>query len=228
MSKLSTVGLISDVHGNISALLAVLASMDAAGVKNIVCLGDTAGYYPQVNECVEILRERNIPSVMGNHDWYLTSGRCLRSNLVNMCIDYQRTVITSQNLAWLRSLPLEIEMYGIRMVHGGWSDPLDEYLEPTDEYFQQLRGNFFASGHSHIPEIVSLEGKSWCNPGSVGQPRDGNPDASFAIFDGSRFLLKRVQYDIDQTVRACLSAGLPQKVFGGLSHGSRTLTEGLS
>jgi putative phosphoesterase len=226
MSDLIKIGLISDIHGNVSALQSVLASLDAADVKDVVCLGDTAGYHPQVNECIEILRERNILSVMGNHDWYLTSGHCLRSTLVNTCIDYQRTVITPQNLDWLRSLPIEIEMYGIRMVHGGWADPLDEYLEPTERYFQKLRGSFFASGHSHLPKIFSSEGKSWCNPGSVGQPRDGNPHASFAIFDGTTFILKRVQYDVDETVRACLAAGLPQKVFGGLRHGSRVLTDG--
>ena len=226
MSELIKIGLISDIHGNLSALQAVLAYLDTAKVKNIVCLGDTSGYHPQINECIEILRARNIPSVMGNHDWYLASGRCLRSTMVNVCIDYQRTIISSQNLDWLKSLPLEIDMFGVRMVHGGWSDPLDEYLVPTDKYFEPLRGSYFASGHSHISQIFSSNGKTWCNPGSVGQPRDGNPDASFAIFNGSNFELKRVKYDIDQTVEACLAAGLPQKVFGGLSSGSKTLTDG--
>lgn len=228
MSDFEKVGIISDIHGNLSALLAVLAYLDVTGVKNVVCLGDTAGYHPQVNECIEILRERNIPSVMGNHDWYLSRGRCIRSTLVNICIDYQRSVITSHNLEWLNSLPIEIEMYGIRMVHGGWSDPLDEYLQPTSRYFQQLRGSFFASGHSHIPQVFSLEGKTWCNPGSVGQPRDGNPDASFAVFDGENFVLHRIQYDIQQTVQACINAGLPKKVYGGLGNGSKSLTDGLS
>ena len=227
MNKSIKVGIISDIHGNLSALQAVLAYLDDAEVENIICLGDTSGYHPQINECIEVLRARKIPSVMGNHDWYLASGRCLRSPLVNICIEYQRTIISSQNLAWLRSLPLEIEKFGLRMVHGGWSDPLDEYLEPTDGYFENLRGSYFASGHSHISQIFSVNGKTWCNPGSVGQPRDGNPDASFAIFNGSTFELKRVKYDVNRTIEACLTAGLPLKVFGGLSRGTKTLTDGL-
>jgi putative phosphoesterase len=224
-SKQKKVGLISDVHGNFPALLAVIEALDVCEVDQIFCLGDTAGYYPQVNECIDLLRERNIASVMGNHDWYLASGNCLRSRMVNLCIEYQRTVITLENLRWLRSLPIEIEEYGIRMVHGGWSDPLDEYLEPNENYFRPLSGSYFASGHSHFPQIFSSGGKVWCNPGSVGQPRDSNSQASFAIFDGTTFEIHRVTYDVGETIVKCREAGLPSKVYGGLRIGSRTLVE---
>jgi putative phosphoesterase len=225
-SKQKEVGLISDIHGNFPALLAVMDALDAREVDQIFCLGDTAGYYPQVNECINLLRERNISSVMGNHDWYLASGNCLRSRMVNLCIEYQRTVVTLQNLKWLKSLPIEIEEYGVRMVHGGWSDPLDEYLEPTENYFRPLQGNYFASGHSHFPQIFSSNGKVWCNPGSVGQPRDSDPRASFAIFNGSSFEIHRVRYDIEETILKSIEAGLPSKVYGGLHIGSRSLIEG--
>jgi putative phosphoesterase len=223
--RLERVGLISDIHGNYPALLAVIEALDANGVDRIACLGDTAGYYPQINECIELLRERNISSVMGNHDWYLSGGHCLRSNIVNICIDYQKSIITSSNLNWLKSLPVEIEKYGIRMVHGGWSDPLDEYLKPNENYFLPLRGKYFASGHSHVPQIFSSEGKVWCNPGSVGQPRDANPQASFAIFDGTTFQIHRAKYDVMETINKCKLAGLPNKVYGGLQFGSKTLME---
>ncbi len=226
LSKQQRVGLVADIHGNFPALLAVMEALDTIGVDQIFCLGDTAGYYPQVNECIDLLRERNISSVMGNHDWYLASGHCLRSNMVNLCIEYQRTAVTPQNLAWLKSLPIEMEERGIRMVHGGWADPLDEYLQPTENYFRSLRGEYFASGHSHFPAIFSSDGKVWCNPGSVGQPRDSNPEASFAIFYGSNFQIHRVEYDIEETIVQCESAGLPRKVYGGLRSGSRNLVEG--
>ena len=219
------IGFIADIHGNFSALVAVMQTLDEIGVHKIFCLGDTAGYYPQVNECIDLLRDRNISSVMGNHDWYLASGYCLRSSVVNVCIEYQRTIISAQNLTWLKSLPIEIEEFGVRMVHGGWSDPLDEYLQPTKNYFQPLRGKYFASGHSHLPQIFSSEEKVWCNPGSVGQPRDSNPDASFALFDGSSFQIHRVKYDIEETIVKSKAAGLPSKVYGGLLSGSRTLVE---
>ena len=120
---------------------------------------------------------------------------------------------------------MEIEEFGVRMVHGGWSDPLDEYLQPTKNYFQPLQGKYFASGHSHLPQIFSSEEKVWCNPGSVGQPRDSNPNASFAIFDGSTFQIHRVEYDIEETIMKSKAAGLPSKVYGGLHIGSRTLVE---
>jgi len=222
----NALGLISDVHGNFAALSAVLGEIDKRGIKEIVCLGDTAGYYPQVNDCIDALRDREVASVMGNHDWYLTSGRCIRSTMANVCIDYQKTKISEGNLMWLTHLPLQLERHGIRMVHGGWSDPLDEYLEPSAEYFKLLRGRFFASGHSHIPQVFTSAEKIWCNPGSVGQPRDGDPRASFAVFDGLNFTIERVEYDVSETIKACVDAGLPKKVFGGLGAGSSTLTEG--
>jgi len=69
LSKQQRVGLVADIHGNFPALLAVMEALDTIGVDQIFCLGDTAGYYPQVNECIDLLRERNISSVMGNHDY---------------------------------------------------------------------------------------------------------------------------------------------------------------
>jgi putative phosphoesterase len=218
-----TLGLISDIHGNLPALMSVLDELDRMGVNEIVCLGDTSGYFPMVNECIIELKRRGIKSVMGNHDWYLASGQCLRSSVVTACIDYQKSIISTENLNWLRSLPLEIRQDGLRLVHGGWSDPIDEYLEPRIGYFQHLEGNFFASGHSHIPLIFKDGEKTWCNPGSVGQPRDGNPKASFATFDGLEFLLHRVEYDIDFIISQSIVHELPEKLYGGLAIGSRNL-----
>ena len=109
------------------------------------------------------------------------------------------------------------------MVHGGWSDPIDEYLDPQLGYFQELEGNFFASGHSHVPQIFVDNKKVWCNPGSVGQPRDNNPDASFALFDGSEFQLCRVEYDIQSIIDECTAIDLPEKLYGGLTVGSSKL-----
>jgi diadenosine tetraphosphatase ApaH/serine/threonine PP2A family protein phosphatase len=142
---------------------------------------------------------------------------------VTACIDYQRSIVSTDNLNWLRSLPLEIGQYGLRLVHGGWSDPIDEYLQPRLGYFQVLEGKFFASGHSHIPLIFKDGEKAWCNPGSVGQPRDGNPKASFATFNGLEFLLHRVEYDIDFIVNESIANGLPEKLYGGLAIGSKNL-----
>ena len=148
---------ISDIHGNYEALKAVLADIDRLGIENVVCAGDIVGYYCQVNECCDELRSRGIPSVMGNHDWYLAGGGwCIRSKSVNDCLVYQRRVVSAENVEWLKMLPLQLDVHEVRMVHGGWSDPLDEYLKPAQEYFDRLEGHYFLTGHTHIKRSATL------------------------------------------------------------------------
>ena len=88
------IAFISDIHGNFEALKAVLEEIDRMGITQIYCAGDVVGYYAQINECCEELRKREIPCVMGNHDWYVAGGGfCPRSRSVNDCLAYQRTII---------------------------------------------------------------------------------------------------------------------------------------
>jgi putative phosphoesterase len=215
---------ISDIHGNYEALKAVLQHIDALEVDRIVCAGDIAGYYSQINACCDTLRQRNIPAVMGNHDWYLgQDGHCLRSRSVNDCLVYQRSVITPDNKAWLAQLPLQWRMDDIRVVHGGWSDPIDEYLKPTPEYFAPLSCRYFVSGHTHMPTICDYGDKIYCNPGSVGQPRDGDPRAAFAILEDDHFSLHRVNYDLQKVCDLMQAAGFNDYYYGGLFAGARHL-----
>jgi len=215
---------ISDIHGNHEALQAVLARIDSMGITSIVCAGDVAGYYSEVNSCCDTIRDRSIPTVMGNHDWYLGGGgQCLRSLSVNDCLHYQRNIITKDNLAWLRQLPLQLETDGVRVVHGGWSDPLDEYLKPSAEYFAALEGSHFLSGHTHLPCVHHYGNKVYCNPGSVGQPRDGDPRAAFAVFDGTDFKIHRVEYDFRKVFALMDAAGFNDYYYGGLATGARNL-----
>jgi putative phosphoesterase len=215
---------ISDIHGNYEALRAVLAKIDQLGLTRIVCVGDIVGYYSQVNECCDELRARRIPSVMGNHDWYMAGGGfCLRSKSVNDCLVYQRSVISQENLEWLKTLPMQMQLDDIRMVHGGWSDPLDEYLKPSKEYFERLEGNIFVTGHTHFQELQHFGNKMYCNPGSVGQPRDGNPKAAFAVYNGSNFEMHRVEYDIEKVFELMDAAGFNDYYYGGLKTGARNL-----
>jgi predicted phosphodiesterase len=214
--------IISDIHGNHAALVAVLGELDRMGVEKIICLGDVGGYYCQINECCETLQSRNIFSLMGNHDWYLTTGkRSPRSNSANACLDYQQRVITSGNLNWLASLPREADISGIKIVHGGWNDPIDEYLKPTKEYFAAIPGRYFASGHTHVPCLWSDGEKTYCNPGSVGQPRDGNPMAAFATWDSGSFFLHRTEYDIVSIQREMAAAGFAPYFYENLAGGTR-------
>lgn len=215
------IALVSDIHGNLAALEAVLARIDELGVDTIVCLGDTAGYYPQVDECCAALRRRGVRSVRGNHDHYLVTGtRSGRSRFADLCMDHQVRAVSEESIQWLATLPLREVFHGISVVHGGWRDPLEEYLlELDDVYFAEQPGDLFASGHTHRATVWVGEVAAYCNPGSVGQPRDGDPRASFATWDGTRFALERVPYDIERTRAAAAEAGLPAVIAANLDRG---------
>lgn len=219
------IALISDIHGNYTALKQVLEQIDKMRVDEIYCLGDVVGYYTEINECCDELRRRNIKTVMGNHDWYLGARSfCPRSNSVNDCIQYQKTIISKENEEWLRSLPLFLKVDELSLVHGGWANPIDEYMiDPTEDYFSKVEGKYFASGHVHIQTIRIFGDKVYCNPGSVGQPRDGDPRAAFATFENGCFQLHRVEYDIDRVGALMEKAGFSGYYYGSLYTGSRRL-----
>jgi putative phosphoesterase len=218
------IGLISDIHGNYEALKVVLAELDERQVTDIYCLGDVVGYYSQVNECCDALRNRNIPSLMGNHDWYMAGrGHCKRSRSVNDCLEYQRKVISQENFTWLQQQPVFRQVGEIEMVHGGWSDPIDEYLDPTEEYFSHLPGKVFVSGHTHVPVVQDFGDKVYCNPGSVGQPRDNDPRAAYAVYEDGVFTLYRAPYDMQKVFDLMHEAGFNDYYYGCLKTGSRRL-----
>lgn len=220
------IGIISDIHGNYSALETVLDFLDKKGISEIYCLGDVVGYYSQVNECCEELRKRHVKCVMGNHDWYMIAESfCPRSRSVNDCLQYQKKVITKDNLDWLSHFPVYIKNDVGNMVHGGWTNPIDEYLEPSEKYFKRMPFNRYFSGHSHIQQLVQYSSSVYCNPGSVGQPRDGDCRASFALFDDGNIKLCRVNYDIEKTCRLMDEAGFSSYYYGSLKDGARYLHE---
>ncbi len=218
------IAIISDVHGNYVALQEVLREIDCMGIKEIYCLGDVVGYYSQVNECCDALRSRDVRCVMGNHDWYMASGTdCERSKSVRDCMEYQRKVITKENLEWVQSFPVIMIAHDIAMVHGGWKNPIDEYCIPEEMYFESVRGRWFASGHTHVQRICDYEDKIYCNPGSVGQPRDGDNRAAFATFDGQAFVLHRVAYNYEAVGTQMEKVGFNSYYYGCLRDASKNL-----
>lgn len=215
------IGLISDIHGNYEALKEVLKKLDSLNISDIYCLGDITGYYSQVNECCDELRKRDVKCIMGNHDWYMVSNTgCVRSQSANDCINYQKSVITQENLDWLTTLPIYRRVGELALVHGGWQDPLEEYLNPKEGYFDNFPNKYFVSGHTHKQIIKKLGTKVYCNPGSVGQPRDKNHMASFATFDGQEFKLYRVDYNIEQVCNLMEKAGFEKYYYKRLWSGS--------
>lgn len=216
------IALISDIHGNFAALKEVLSAIDHLKIGNIYCLGDIVGYYPQVNECCAELRKRKIQCLLGNHDWYMISDTlCPRSNSANECLQYQRNMITPDNLKWISSFLMYKKIKNLALVHGGWNNPIDEYLwAPTQKYFDPIPGLFFASGHTHKQILRPFDEKVYCNPGSVGQPRDGNHKAAFATFDGKKFELFRVDYDTSEVCRLMQQLGFNEYYYNRLKTGA--------
>ncbi len=218
------IGIISDIHGNYEALKAVFNQLDKMNVSKVYCLGDVVGYYSQVNECCNELRHREILCLMGNHDWYMAGGGyCPRSKSVNDCLVYQRSVISKENLEWVKQFKMYHEFENIKMVHGGWADPIDEYLNPTAEYFENVEGAYFFSGHTHIQSLNNFGNKIHCNPGSVGQPRDNNPKSAFAVFDEGTITLHRVEYDMEKVFYLMDKAGFNDYYYGSLKTGAKNL-----
>ena len=215
--------IISDIHGNYPALQAVMADIDKSGCEKIISLGDVAGYYCQINECIQLLRQKSVPNIMGNHDYYLAYDQpCPRSNAANILLAYQRAHIVPDHLKWLRDSTRMMECNGLSFVHGGWKDPLDEYLTDVSEnYFRNQLATFFFFLHTHIQSLSLLGRICHCNPGSVGQPRDDDPRAAFALFDGKSVYLRRVKYDIDRVAAAMKECGFDRYFYGGLYSGRK-------
>ncbi|MCL2539192.1 MAG: metallophosphatase family protein, partial [Oscillospiraceae bacterium] len=205
---------ISDIHGNFPALLAVFEALDAVGVNKVFSLGDIAGYYPMINQCIGLIRERSVQSILGNHDHYLLNHVLSnRSASVNRAIEYQRGVISKDNLLWLAKLPIFLKESEFFAVHGGTADKLEEYT--VSPVFTGADGPpLFLCGHTHKQQYAKKNEKSFCNPGSVGQPRDGDPGAAYALLrDDGRVELCRAEYDVDLIAYETKRAGFDKRFY---------------
>ena len=215
-----TVAIISDIHGNYNALLAIAAEIQKRKIKNIICLGDICGYYSEVNECMELIKNITDKIVIGNHDSYIINDtQCPRSNSANKCLEYQKKVLKKENIEWLKCFPTNAVYYGINCVHGGWTNNLDEYIKEDNLHTIPIKEDFAVSGHSHIPMIKKIGNILYCNPGSVGQPRDGDYRASFAILNDNVFEIIRVDYNYKLTQMQMESAGFNEYFYVNLAYG---------
>lgn len=216
------IGIISDIHGNYPALQAVLKNLEQC--KKIIFLGDIVGYYCMPNECIEALRDYDVIALRGNHDNYLLHNiKCVRSNTVNECLDFQRKIITEENAKWLAKTALYYTDSCYMAFHGGFHDHLEEYIRTFQfSWVENFSQDMFMSGHTHCQMLVSDGHKMYLNPGSVGQPRDYNPEAAFAIVDDAgEVSLQRCAYDIEWIVREMKANGFHERVFNCLYRGTK-------
>lgn len=201
---MNRLGLISDVHANLDALKAVLDDMPA--VDRIVCCGDLVEYYDQPNEVCALVRERNIQCIRGNHDAY-TIGRLtpLETHRLAFRTDWTRDVLAETHLRWLESLDVEIRIRaGERRLWIRHANPWDEeaYLfADANDLLSRLEletGMTLVVGHTHRPLHLRADQGWLLNPGSVGQPRDYDPRASYAVIDldSGEVQHRRAAYDV--------------------------------
>lgn len=215
------VGVVSDIHGNRVALDAVFDDMPP--VDGLVCAGDVVGYNPWPGACVEQVREREIPTVMGNHDRAVTTGTAFGFNsMAGAGVEYAREHLDEEQRDWLAGLPDErIEFDRVKVVHGHPDDP-DRYTYP-DLFEAGMLGaeDVLVLGHTHVQHHEVYDEGIVLNPGSVGQPRDGDPRAAYAIVDLDAMSVeeRRVEYDIDAVERAVGEAGLPEAIGSRLRKG---------
>jgi len=207
------VGVISDIHANRVALDAVLADMP--DVDALVCAGDVVGYNPWPLECVDALRDREVPTIMGNHDRAVVTGTGFAGNgMADAGVSYARERLDDERVEWLAGLPDERLVFDGRMkvVHGHPEDP-NRYTYPALFDGSMLEGeDVLVMGHTHVQAHETFDEGVVMNPGSVGQPRDQDPRAAYAVVDLETLEVTeaRVEYDVDEVVEAVAEAGLPR------------------
>ena len=226
MSKLA---IISDIHGNLEALDAVLADIQTQGIERIYCLGDVIGYGPNPRECIDRCREFDM-CLLGNHDNGALFDPDGFSSGAEKAIFWTRKQLedTSHDGAqdrweFLASLPRTFREQDNMFVHGSPRSPLNEYVFPEDVFNQRKIERIFGfiqkhcfQGHTHVPGVftdsfrfyspaeVSYEyeltdKKTMVNVGSVGQPRDNDPRSCYVVLDERKISFRRVEYAIEET-----------------------------
>ncbi len=235
---------LSDIHGNLPALQAVLEQLGS--VDAIWCLGDIVGYGADPSGCVDLLRKTAKVTVQGNHDLACATGEglsCFNSDAARAC-RWTKDALSQPDRAYLASLPSLATPDGITLAHGSPSDPTWEYVASPRVAalcFGAFGTPMCMVGHTHVPAVfrqatdgrvseirpgesaVSLTGGRFIiNPGSVGQPRDGNPAAAYAVLDTSAETVAfvRVRYPVTETQRRILAARLPARLATRLSYGA--------
>jgi putative phosphoesterase len=215
-------GLVSDIHGNKVALDAVLADMPR--VDGLVCAGDVVGYNPWHGECVDAVRERDIPTVSGNHDREVVAdGGFGFNSMAAAGVGHARETLTDSQLEWLSTLPDRRRTADgrVRIAHGHPEYP-DRYTYPR-EFSPELLDDedVLVLGHTHVQGHEQFEEGVVVNPGSVGQPRDGDPRAAYAVLDLDTLSVTehRVKYDIERVRDAVQNVGLPEQIGDRLLQG---------
>jgi diadenosine tetraphosphatase ApaH/serine/threonine PP2A family protein phosphatase len=238
------IAVVSDVHSNLAALEAVFAAIDAAPPDELWCLGDVVGYGPRPNECCALVQARADICLSGNHDLAVRGTIDLAefSGDAAVAARWTRDVLSEPAGAFLDGLEPEGERTDVSLYHGSARDPVWEYVLSDEAAAATLAlapHPLVLVGHSHVAlEVawvedtltgglapagteVEMQGRVLLNPGSVGQPRDGDPRAAYLVLDLERktAMFHRVEYDVERTQTEMRATGLPEALAARLSHG---------
>jgi diadenosine tetraphosphatase ApaH/serine/threonine PP2A family protein phosphatase len=238
--------ILGDIHGNLAAFEAVLRHAgDRGGFDKIWCLGDVVGYGPDPRECIERLRQFEHVCVVGNHDLAAIGkmGTAEFNPVAALACHWTAQQLAAEDIDYIQSLPLSLCQDSFTLVHGSPREPIWEYLmsiEAAQDNFAHFETAYCLVGHSHVPLIFELIGDKVAyrmfsegtelrlgkrrliiNPGGVGQPRDGDPRASYVLYDTEAQTIYhyRVEYDIPATQKKMEEQGLPMPLIMRLSVG---------
>lgn len=238
-------GILSDIHGNLEAFEGVLSALSEERIDDYLFVGDVVGYGADPKECIKLLKSlKPVIEVTGNHEWGVLEKLDISyfNELAQEAILWTRKALDDEEIEYLRSLPLVYEDEKMTLVHGTLNMPEEFYyiFDNEDAYvtLSQMKNPMCFVGHSHIPGIFSYdyakveyiermnvridtELRYLINVGSIGQPRDGDPRASFAIYDDeqSTVEIKRVEYNVQKAQEKILKAGLPSSLADRLAEG---------
>ena len=219
------IAIISDIHANLEALEAVLSDISNKGADEILCLGDLVGYGSNPNEVIDLIKKKNVKCVQGNHDLCAVTLEKLDSfsEVEKESLRFTNKILTEENKEFLKKLPETLELNDknkLLAVHGSLNDHLFGELLPTadeeviKDMLEDNKVEVIACGHTHLPDLKKFDLKIFLNPGSVGQPRNNNSKAQYAILDLSNInfvTFETVEYDIDTASKKIIQAGLPKQ-----------------
>ncbi|MEE8193929.1 MAG: metallophosphoesterase family protein [Dehalococcoidales bacterium] len=239
--------MLADIHANLAAFTAVLDDIERrGGVDGLWCLGDVVGYGPDPGRCIELLRQHEHVCVAGNHDLAAAGKLDITSFNPDAAFACRWTAqqLSPEDIDYLGNLPTTVEKEALTLLHGSPRDPIWDYLVSVgsaQENFAYFESKYCLVGHSHVPLVFKQEEGGNCsfqefspgiglvlgdsrliiNPGGVGQPRDGDPRASYAIYDNSSSVVRlyRVPYDINATQIKMVKNNLPMRLVVRLEQG---------
>ncbi len=238
-----TYAVLGDIHSNLDALTVVLEDAAAHGANAFVCVGDVVGYNANPSECLEKIREIGAVACRGNHDHYCAHDECLEDfhPLAANVIDWTRKQLSSDQLQYLKSLDYYVRASGFTVVHSTLDMPekwgyVFDSLEANAHFNYQSTSLCF-HGHTHVPLVFEMSSRArrlpadrlklalgvkyFVNVGSVGQPRDGNPDASYVLYhmENREIEFRRLKYDVAKAQEKVRKVGLPERLAERLALG---------